>query len=202
MFTLIYNISEFFYKVGQKLLNVWFKLTLIFVNVQHGRNFKVMNAIPVLKIHPKGKFIVGDNVIINSYALTSWIAKTKICVEEAGMLTIGDNVGINGVMICCENKITIGNYVNIGGCTRIFDTNFHNLNWEERRIEELNTKAVTVPITIEDDAFIGANCIICKGVTIGARSIIAAGSVVVKDIPADCMAGGNPCRVIKQLKDI
>jgi acetyltransferase-like isoleucine patch superfamily enzyme len=54
-------------------------------------------------------------------------------------------------------------------------------------------------VIIEDDVFIGARSVICKGVTIGARSIIAAGSVVVKDIPADCIAGGNPCKVIKYL---
>jgi acetyltransferase-like isoleucine patch superfamily enzyme len=58
----------------------------------------------------------------------------------------------------------------------------------------------TAPVTIEDDVWIGAQCIILKGVTIGARSIIGAGSVVTKDIPADCVAAGNPCRIIKELK--
>ena len=52
---------------------------------------------------------------------------------------------------------------------------------------------------IEDDVFIGANCIVLKGVTVGARSIIAAGSVVTKSIPADCLAGGNPAKVIRSL---
>lgn len=56
------------------------------------------------------------------------------------------------------------------------------------------------PIVIEDDVLIGARSIVLKGVTIGARSVIGAGSVVVKDIPADCIAAGNPCKVIKYLK--
>ena len=56
------------------------------------------------------------------------------------------------------------------------------------------------PIVIEDDVWVGAHSIILKGVTIGARSIIGAGSVVTKSIPADCVAAGNPCRVIKNLK--
>ncbi|HIS10399.1 MAG TPA: acyltransferase, partial [Candidatus Avibacteroides excrementipullorum] len=47
--------------------------------------------------------------------------------------------------------------------------------------------------------FIGMNCLILKGVTIGARSIIAAGSVVTKNIPSDCIAAGNPAKVIKHL---
>lgn len=59
--------------------------------------------------------------------------------------------------------------------------------------------AASAPIVIEDDVLIGTRCIILKGVTIGARSIIAAGSVVTKSIPADCIAGSNPCKVIKQL---
>ena len=58
---------------------------------------------------------------------------------------------------------------------------------------------ISSPIVIEDDVFIGVNCIILKGVTIGARSIIAAGSVVTKSIPADCIAGGNPAKVIRLL---
>ena len=53
------------------------------------------------------------------------------------------------------------------------------------------------PVVIEDDCFIGAGSIILKGVHIGARTIIGAGSVVTKDIPADVTAGGNPCKVMK-----
>lgn len=59
---------------------------------------------------------------------------------------------------------------------------------------------VSKPIVIEDDVFIGANCLILKGVTIGARSIVAAGSVVTRSVPADCIVGGNPARIIKRLR--
>ena len=52
-------------------------------------------------------------------------------------------------------------------------------------------------IVIEDDVLIGMNSIILKGVRVGARSVIGAGSVVVKDIPSDCIAAGNPAKVIK-----
>ena len=57
----------------------------------------------------------------------------------------------------------------------------------------------TAPVTIEDDVWIGANCQILKGVTIGVRSVIGAGSVVTKSIPADCIAAGNPCKVIRRI---
>lgn len=59
--------------------------------------------------------------------------------------------------------------------------------------------AASAPIVIEDNVLVGARCIILKGVTIGARSIIGSGSIVTKDIPSDCIAAGNPCKVIKSI---
>ena len=55
------------------------------------------------------------------------------------------------------------------------------------------------PVRIDDDVWIGGGVIVCPGVTIGARSVIGAGSVVVRDIPADVLAVGNPCRVVRSL---
>lgn len=56
-----------------------------------------------------------------------------------------------------------------------------------------------MPITVEDNVWIGGGCIILAGVTIGSGSVIGAGSVVTKSIPANCIAVGNPCKVIKWL---
>ncbi|MCD7924948.1 MAG: hypothetical protein LUI85_09745 [Bacteroides sp.] len=64
-----------------------------------------------------------------------------------------------------------------------------------RSIDELT--AARAPIVIEDDVLIGARCIILKGVTIGARSVIGSGSIVTRSIPADCIAAGNQCKVIR-----
>lgn len=84
------------------------------------------------------------------------------------------------------------------------DSDAHNLDYRIRASKELIDKiskdvltAKTAPIVIEDDVLIGTRCIILKGVTIGARSVIGSGSVVTKSIPPDCIAVGNPCRVIK-----
>lgn len=80
------------------------------------------------------------------------------------------------------------------------DSNFHSLNYEFRRSRTTDClNARRNPIQIDDDVFIGARCIINKGIHIGARTIVSSGSVVVKDLPPDCIAGGNPCSVIKRI---
>lgn len=125
---------------------------------------------------------------------------SKIIVQKGANLTIGDYSAATNVEIQCHNSIVIGNHVNIGSRTTIFDTNFHSLDWEIRSVRSKDVlMASSAPVNIGDYAFIGARCIICKGVTIGEKAIVAAGSVVVKDIPAGQMWGGNPAKFIKNL---
>lgn len=96
-----------------------------------------------------------------------------------------------------HDSVTIGDNVKVGACVLITDTDSHPMNYEVRRTSNYGTKSA--PIVIEDDVWVDAHSIILKGVTIGARSIIGAGSVVTKSIPADCVAAGNPCKVIKSI---
>nr|WP_239472900.1 DapH/DapD/GlmU-related protein [Bacteroides caecigallinarum] len=81
------------------------------------------------------------------------------------------------------------------------DTDCHCVNYLSRRDPKIDgPQCGSSPIVIEDDVLIGTRCIILKGVTIGARSIIAAGSVVTKSIPSDSIAAGNPAKVVRILK--
>lgn len=165
-------------------------------NVKYGQHIRTYNGSPVLKIEKGCIVTIGKQVSIQNHLNTGWYARTTIVVRKDGTLNIGDYTGLNSCMIYCSHSITIGKHVDIGGGTRIYDTNFHDINWEKRRAGETGKSA---PVVIGDDVFIGIGCIIGKGVNIGNRSVIAAGSVVVKDIPEDCIAGGNPCKVIKQI---
>ena len=121
--------------------------------------------------------------------------QADVYVEPGATLTIGNNVGMSSTRLWIHESARIGNNVKIGGCVLITDTDAHPMDYMARRSSNEGTKSA--PVVIEDDVWVGAHCIILKGVTIGARSIIGAGSVVTKSIPADCVAAGNPCRVIK-----
>lgn len=78
------------------------------------------------------------------------------------------------------------------------DSDIHYLIYQNRRVLMIDySNPKKSPIIIDDDVFIGPRGIVLKSFHIGARSVVAAGSVVTKSIPNDCIAGGNPCIVIK-----
>ena len=147
-----------------------------------------------------GTFKHGKKLILNGNGI-GLSTLCKITIIPSAKLIIGDYCGISQSSIHCKNEIVIGNYVNIGADSLIMDSNFHSLDWKIRASSEDTKNCISKPIHIEDHVFIGARSVICKGVTIGARSIIASGSVVTKSVPVDCIAGGNPCQVIKQINN-
>ena len=147
------------------------------------------------------RITIGDNFYLSSGNGVNPIAsnlQADVYVEPGAALTIGNNVGMSSTRLWIHESARIGNNVKIGGCVLITDTDAHPMDYMARRSSNEGTKSA--PVVIEDDVWVGAHCIILKGVTIGARSIIGAGSVVTKSIPADCVAAGNPCQVIKNLK--
>ena len=147
-----------------------------------------------------GRLIIGKEFKCNNKIKSNSIGIIQPCIfnviTPGGQLTIGDNVGVSGSTICATKSVTIGNNVLIGSGCLITDTDAHPLDWQDRR-NGYDGKTLCAPVVIGNDVFIGARSIILKGVTIGDRSIIGAGSVVSKDVPPDCVVGGNPARVIK-----
>lgn len=157
----------------------------------HGRIYCVSNSNDGIRI--------GDHVRINSSRHSNPIGgdtKTILFAKGNGKIRIGDGCGISCASIIACDSITLGNQVFVGGGTRIYDTDFHWLDFD-KRISELG--GATAPVTIGDGAFIGAHCIILKGVTIGEKSIVGAGSVVTKTIPAGEVWAGNPAKYIRKL---
>ena len=130
---------------------------------------------------------VGNNVEI----------KVPFMCDYGYNIEMGENVFINYncTMLDC-NKIKIGNNVLIVPNVQFYAAT-HPVEYQIR-LQELE---MAYPIIIEDNVWIGGGTIICPGVKIGRNTVIGAGSVVVKDIPANCVAVGNPCRVIKHLEE-
>ena len=144
---------------------------------------------------------IGDGFLCNSghFAIDNGI-NSLICAGSDARLTIGENSGMSSTAIQCHQEIIIGDNVNIGAGCLIMDSDFHSKDYMIRRDRLLDrNSSEKASVHIGDDVFIGARSTICKGVSIGERSIIAAGSVVVTNVPADCLAGGNPAKVIKSL---
>lgn len=107
----------------------------------------------------------------------------------------GENGFINyDCTILDTARIYLGKNILIGPNVRFY-TPMHPIDYQERATGVEHGE----PITIGDDCWIGGNAVICPGVTIGNRCIIAAGAVVVKDVPDDSMVGGNPARLIRRL---
>lgn len=161
---------------------------------------KSLNINGLITIIDSGKNIkIGKNVTINSGKLTNPIGG-DIKTTLIGKIEIGNNVGISNATIVAYKGVKIGDNVLIGGSTKIYDTDFHSLQFKYR-MEKPDLHIKTAKVEIGDGSFIGAHCIILKGVTIGKRCIIGAGSVVTKNIPDGEIWAGNPARFIRKVED-
>lgn len=178
-------------------------LKMSFNQVDYKINF-VSNGVPCIKKGINSKMNIGNNFHMNNGHKYNLIGRQQQCIfviSYNGILNIGDNVGMSATAIVCWDNITIKDGVRIGGGTVVYDTDFHSLDFNDRLIyPEVKDSIKTAPIVIEKNAFIGAHCIILKGVTIGENSIIGAGSVVTKSIPKNEIWGGNPAKFIRKIE--
>ncbi len=123
-----------------------------------------------------------------------WLQPPFYC-DYGSNIKIGDKVFFNfNCVVLDVAQVTIGSRTMFGPNVQIY-TATHPINYVERSSGVEYAK----PIFIGDDVWIGGSAVICPGVTIGDRTVIGAGSVVTKDIPADVFAAGNPCKVIRKL---
>ncbi|MFD2529228.1 acyltransferase [Polaribacter marinaquae] len=178
-------------------LNYLFNLLMFKVNGVEVNSFLINGRILVRN---KGSIKLGAGFTANSGKMINPIGGDtclRLICSIDGMLHIHENVGISNSTIVCWDKIIIHKNVLIGGGCKIWDTNFHSINSIDRLNGDMSIK--TSPIEIMESVFIGANCTILKGVSIGENSVIAAGSVVTKDIPSNQIWGGNPAVFIKKI---
>lgn len=162
-----------------------------------GRASKIKGRIE--RRHPLAVVKVGEE---------SLVAGVLVVENENSRLVIGDRVFIGGnSLIDCLHQITIEDDVLISYQVLIMDSDNHSLRASERigdlarwRNKKYDWYRVnSAPVVIHSQAWIGARAIITKGVVIGEGGIVAAGSVVTKDVPPYTIVGGNPAQVIREL---
>lgn len=115
-------------------------------------------------------------------------------------LSVGDCTFINcNFNILDSGGITIGNHVFIASNVGIYTATHPIRSIERQHGTEYKGYNISFPVVIKDEVWIGAHAIILPGVTIGERAVVAAGSVVTKDVPPDTVVAGNPARVMRKI---
>lgn len=142
------------------------------------------------EVRNEGTLRIGERV-----RLVSTIATLELVVSPGAELEIGASTYINyGCSIAATKLIRIGRNCNIGTHVIMMDNDYHRLEPERR-----GEAPPSAPISLADNVWLGARCIVLRGVRIGEGSVVAAGSVVARDIPARSLAAGVPAKVLRAL---
>lgn len=138
-----------------------------------------------MDVFPFNRFELGKKSIIEDFVTVN---------NGVGNVIIGNNtmIGIGSVII---GPVSIGNHVMLAQNIVVSGLNH---GYEDPAIPPSLQKELKKQIVISDDVWIGANCVITAGITIGKHVVVGAGSVVTKSIPDYCVAVGNPAKIIKQ----
>ena len=165
----------------------WYIRMLAPLYQKRGRGSKIYGSVR-MDTPPYRRFTIGRDSVIESFS----------CINNAvGDVVIGDKTRI-GLHCTIIGPVTIGNNVNLAQGIVVTALN-HNFTDCTKRIDEQGIS--TKEVTIGNDVWIGANATILPGVTIGRHCVVAAGSVVTKDVPDYTVVGGVPARVMKKLKE-
>jgi acetyltransferase-like isoleucine patch superfamily enzyme len=144
-------------------------------------------GLPRVQKHKGSQIIIGQNFENRNWASANFISSHQRTVlatnSSRGKILIGNNVGISGSNIVSETEITIGDSTIIGSNCLIIDTDFHPMAAKNRRHSKKGVRSKS--IKIGKNVFVGTRSIILPGVIIGDNTIIGAGSVVRRSVPAN-----------------
>lgn len=150
---------------------------------KRGKYLRIEKGVRLLK---KNSYMeVGRKVQLHRHVkLSAWGGELKAHIIIGDNTAIGDRTEIHA-----GSRVEIGKGCNIAWDVCIMDRDYHKFNSSEEVIK---------PVIIHDNVWIGCNCIVLKGVTVGEGAVIAAGSVVAGDVPPKTLVGGNPAKIIKE----
>ncbi|MFA7316524.1 MAG: acyltransferase [Sulfuricella sp.] len=196
---LLKSYNKLYVLIYEPWLHLLGRAYLVAAGVYFGRGVKLF-GLPIVSVHPKSKIVVGDNLTLRSISRGNAIGVNHPVIlrtlAAGAVLQLGNRIGMSGGAICAQQSIVIGDDVLIGANVVIADNDFHPLSYESRK--NGNDDIVAKSIVIERGVWIGADVYICKGVTIGEKSVIGAKSVVTKSIPSNCIAAGIPAKVVSE----
>ncbi|NBS79651.1 acyltransferase [bacterium] len=156
---------------------------------------------PICSRYPGSSISLGSHVTLDSSVRANPLGGSSPCVlrtmTSTARLSLGDRVGLSSSILVAGNSIEIGEDTILGAGSMVLDNDFHALGPGFSWLTEYSKNSK--PVKIGRGCFIGARSIILKGVTLGDRVIIGAGSVVTKDIPAYSIAVGNPARTVRTI---
>lgn len=199
IYRIIQQIKSYYYA---KLSGLPFEETMCI----HGRAYVIRPTfLQRIYFHYNGgKITIGKGFTCNNKFISNSVGLLQPCLfninTEGSRIIIGNNVGISGSTINATTSVSIGDNTIIGSGCLITDTDSHPILAEHRLLQYGGAQYTKhAPIVIEDNVFIGARSIIMKGVHIGNGSVVGAGSVVTKDVPANVIVAGNPAKIIKHI---
>lgn len=170
---------------------VWCRFKMRFWGIEFGKRCRFGGNMIFFRA-PNSAIKIGKGCRFNSNSRFNFRGVNHKCILQTisgGNIVIGDNCGFSGVSIISGCSVTIGNNVLCGANVIIGDRNNHENIFKEFK---------PAPVSIGNNVWVGMNSVVMKGVTIGENSIIGANSVITKSIPANVIAAGSPCKVIKE----
>ena len=172
------------------------------IGVELGRGVVALGR-PIVSRIDSSTVSIGDRSVLVSVSHSTALGVPHPVILrtllESAEIRIGHDCGLSGVALCATTSVSVGDRCLLGSGVLIADTDFHPTDVLPRRYAPIPRPAASHAVIIDDDVFIGARSVVLKGVRIGARSVIGAGSVVTESIPADAVAVGVPARVVKHL---
>lgn len=179
------------YRRGQIIFGLRNRINASWWGIQLGKNLR-FDGKCYFKRFPKSYISIGDNCEFLSRFNSNLIGINRPCSistnSEQAKIVIGENCGFSGTVIGAFTNIKIGDYVKCGANTLITDSDWHSDDPRSRESKE---------IIIGNNVWLGVNVVVLKGVTIGENTLIGANSLVTKSIPANVIAAGNPCKILK-----
>lgn len=198
---MIYKIFRRFLSIWDVIVNIVLCYLLRSAGVVVGRNVKCI-GMPSLSLWKGSRVSIGDNSTLRSISRGNAIGINHSVVfttlSSKAIIEVGRNVGMSGGAVCAKSRITIGDNTMLGANMVIADNDMHPVD-ADLRIKNDNTNIPVKEVMIGRNVWIGADVFVCKGVTVGDNAVIGAKSVVVKSIPENCIAVGNPAKVVKNL---